>query len=426
MASRSSARILLTVSCVIGAMAGAVHPAAGSPPEPSNGCGAQPRLPARDYTHADWPIRQRATNRQIIGRTFNVHVPKHHEQQQGPPLAVVINLHGSGGTGAGQDEISRMKELADSNGFVVVTPDTWPWKDWTTSASLPKSRYGISDINFIQRLLKVLIDRVCVDRNRIYATGHSNGGIMSATLGRTGAEGKLGTHRIAAIAPVAAMPVPPDWELPLSVSTTQSAGEQPFSVYVPPSPDAIENLGKSPIPRKGGKQREPVPMHVFYGNQDRLVANGACYGSYSSQVSKLDPVKRFIVRSFLCSCYGPIAHVFCPSGPGIQGNFDSLVRFAQFLVNAWAVENGCEANRGGPVATGHSGWGVPIATVTYNCAAVANSRGDTILTIYDTAERPEHINNTEIPGGHIWPGAKGQGDFNLTKEIWSFFEKHPL
>ena len=60
-----------------------------------------------------------------------------------------------------------------------------------------------------------------------------------------------------------------------------------------------------------------------------------------------------------------------------------------------------------------------------------DSRGNTILTIFDTAERlPTHPNSVEQPGGHIWPGGirpdgVQDGDFEVTKEIWGFFEKHP-
>ena len=87
-------RVLALAACFIAAIASAVPPAASSPPDASNGCGAQPRLPAGNYSETDWPILQTGTNRQSVGRIFNVHVPRQHERPQAAPLAIVINLHG--------------------------------------------------------------------------------------------------------------------------------------------------------------------------------------------------------------------------------------------------------------------------------------------------------------------------------------------
>jgi poly(3-hydroxybutyrate) depolymerase len=307
----------------------------------------------------------------------------------------------------------------------VATPDAWPWKDCATSDTQPASRYGISDVEFIRSLLDVLVDKLCVDRNRIYATGGSNGGLMSTTLGRTSAEGKLGLHKIAASAPVAAIPVPLEWVLPSSKLMSESGGEQSFRVYVPPSPSSILDLCH---PSAGGTPREPVPIHVFFAKEDRLIANGACYGTYSRAVSDMTPAGRTQIRSFLCKCYKPDGHLDCPENPGIQGNVDSLVVIARCMVNRWARENGCSRDNllTPPVGTGNSGWGVPVGNVTWQCDSVPGSRGDTILTIYDTPGGADHPNDVEYPSGHIWPGGVGDpSEFKVTDAIWDFFEKHP-
>jgi poly(3-hydroxybutyrate) depolymerase len=414
--------ILACAACMIGTF-GAFGPALGSSPEPSPGCAIALRLPAGDYTEQHWPLSQTSGNHPAVWRKFNVHVPNRHEQQPGPPLAMVINLHGSASTGPSQDNNSRMRELGDSKGFIVATPEAWPWNAWAVS------RNGFGDVEFIRELLTTLVNKLCVDRNRVFATGLSSGGIMAASLGRASAEGNLGGHKIAAIALVASMPLPSGWQLSSSAARAERNGEQPFSPYVPSSAGAFEDVCKPRVPGEGGVPREPVPMQVFFGNQDRLVANGACYGSYSREVSSFEPVKRTLIRAYLCKCYGPLAHLGCPSGPGIEGNVDSLVAVARCTVNRWAIENGCVENTSDPVPTGRSGWGIPVANVTYNCAAVPNSRGDTILTIYDTAERlPKHPNNSEYPSGHFWPGGarpEDEGDFKVTNANWEFFERHP-
>ena len=160
------------------------------------------------------------------------------------------------------------------------------------------------------------------------------------------------------------------------------------------------------------------------------MANGACYGSYGQEISKLSERERSAIRRRSCDCYDPDpqGHLTCASRPAVRGNVDFLAWFAQCAVNRWARENGCAENMDSPVPTGNSGWGVPVGTVTWNCATVADSRGETMLTIYDTTDRPEHPNSVEQPHSHIWPGGAKPYDastFNLTDAIWAFFEKHP-
>ena len=427
MACRFSAligpRTLAFVACLITAIAGPVSPAASSSPDPSNGCKAQQRVPAGNYSQKQWPIIQSGTNGQDVGRIFSVHVPKQHEDPQSRPLPVVINLHGSGGNGADHDKWSRMSELGDAVGFVVATPSAWPWSQWTAFEELPQARHGISDVDFIRRLLKTIADNLCIDRNRIYATGHSNGGLMSAALGRFSSEEKLGDHKIAAVAPVAAIPLPGDMPLTTSGVSAEAVGDQLIRGYIPEPFEAF-------LLCRPARPREPIPMHTFFANQDRLVANGACYGTYGQAVSELDEIKRSAVRARACECYDkdPQGSLMCQSRPAVRGNVDFLTWFAQCAVNRWALENGCAANMDSPLPTGNSGWGVPAGTVNWNCSAVADSRGETFLTIFDTTDRPGHPNNIEQPNGHIWPGGAkpyDASDFNLTRAIWSFFENHP-
>jgi poly(3-hydroxybutyrate) depolymerase len=413
-------------------MVGIVPTAASSPPDPSSGCKAQPRFPAGDYTHADWPITQTGAGRPSIQRTFKVHVPRQHGEPQGAPLPIVINLHGSASTGADQDRVSGMRELADAKGFVVATPDAWPWAAWEAS------RDGFGDVDFIKDLLDIMADKLCVDGNRIFATGLSSGGLMSVDLARASAAGSLGRHRIAAIAPVAAFPLPAEWRFPRARNAAASNGEEPFSAYVPrPAEDILKFCHRLD---EEGPREAPVPIHVFFANQDRLVANGACYGTYSREVSRQPEPKRTASRAFFCSCYNSAEEcpeqTGVPKHPGIRGNVGSLVASAWCLVNRWAEENGCSESplpSVPPIEGSSGGWGVPVSRRTWDCSAVANSRGDTILTIFDTTESlPQHLNNIEYPSGHIWPGGAGDGvdevhasSFKVTEAIWKFFEDHP-
>ena len=418
-------RILACLACAFAAITATASPAAASPPSPSTGCAAVPRLAAGQYTHEHWPISQVGTNRQTISRTFSVHVPRQHAQADGQPLPIVVNLHGTSETGASQNEESGMVEAGERYGFVVLAPNAWPWSTWTTSGHEVEDRQGFDDVEFVRKLLDVLHDKLCVDRNRVFVTGGSNGGIMAATLSRASTTDALGPHRIAAIAPVAAFPLPAGTQLSRS-DPADKFGPDPFRGYVALGAeldgDAINCSILGPVPAVRPIEKA-VPMQVFYGNEDKTIANGACYGSYLRS-AQLRPLYRSIVHKALCGCNGQAQ---CPNRSGIEGQTATLVAFARCAVEYWARENGCVANTNAPVETGEAGWGVPFSRVAHDCSGVASQRGDTILTIVDVRDRsPTHPNTAEVPGGHIWPGGvKSGGTFKVTDEIWKFFEQHP-
>jgi polyhydroxybutyrate depolymerase len=117
----------------------------------------------------------------------------------GRPLPLLLALHGAGGTGRGMDASTGLSALADRYGFVAVYPSA-AWKFWNISAAPKKP----DDVAFIRLLLDTVESQVCVDPDRVYATGVSNGGGMAALLGCAMSD------RIAGIAPVAGnyLPLP--------------------------------------------------------------------------------------------------------------------------------------------------------------------------------------------------------------------------
>lgn len=116
------------------------------------------------------------------------------------PLLIV--LHGGGGTGQGMVTLTRggFNQLAERDGFIVVYPNAVD-KQWNDGRDIPGStahRDNIDDVGFISRLIDHLGESYSIDYSRVYATGISNGGIMSYRLAC-----ELG-DRIAGIAAVAA------------------------------------------------------------------------------------------------------------------------------------------------------------------------------------------------------------------------------
>jgi len=134
-------------------------------------------------------------------RRFIVHMPP--QVREGRPLPVVLTFHGGGGTARGTQEYFGTDPVADREGFIVVYPEgtgVLPRRlhTWNAGTCCGYARdHHVDDVGFVRALLDDLARRTPIDERRIYATGLSNGGMMSYRLAA-----ELG-DRIAAIAPIA-------------------------------------------------------------------------------------------------------------------------------------------------------------------------------------------------------------------------------
>ncbi|MFC1408437.1 RICIN domain-containing protein [Streptacidiphilus sp. N1-12] len=157
------------------------------------------------------------------GRTYQVlvHIPA---RAAGTRLPLVLDLHGSQMTGAGQLSYSNMGPTADANGFIVVAPTgvvpSGSGFIWNVPYVTPSGTRD--DVGFLRQVIDTLTPAACVDAARVYATGYSGGGRMSSALGC------LLADKIAAIAPVsgirAGRPDPADHSRPdLSTCTPSRA-----------------------------------------------------------------------------------------------------------------------------------------------------------------------------------------------------------
>lgn len=111
-----------------------------------------------------------------LNRTYLVHLPP------GPPVGLVLNLHGGGGTGAGQRGLSDFDSVADANGLLVVYPDGYD-KSWADGrGAAPADRKRLDDVGFLVSLVTKLRSDFDVPVGHVFATGMSNGGFMSNRL----------------------------------------------------------------------------------------------------------------------------------------------------------------------------------------------------------------------------------------------------
>jgi polyhydroxybutyrate depolymerase len=164
--------------------AAAAAPSAAGAPAASSACGAAGLAPG-----------QTATMHLASGgadREYRVHVPL---AGAGAPLPVVLNFHGLGGDAPGQETGTGFVPVSDRAGFLLVTPQGGGSPHMWTVATMFAGPYD--DIAFVDDLLGRLASDFCVDADRIYATGFSNGAFFVSALACARSD------RIAAVAPVA-------------------------------------------------------------------------------------------------------------------------------------------------------------------------------------------------------------------------------
>src|SRR5687768_14279354 len=133
-----------------------------------------------------------------LARTAKVHLPPGYAPDKAMPL--VINVHGRTHDATGQLTLSHAIAKSNAAGFVVIHPEAWGTPtSWNAGNCCdPATSSGIDDIGFMTKLLDEAEAKLCIDPDRIYFMGLSNGGYMSHRAGCQLA------NRVAAIAPVAA------------------------------------------------------------------------------------------------------------------------------------------------------------------------------------------------------------------------------
>jgi polyhydroxybutyrate depolymerase len=150
------------------------------------------QLSAGDHT---FTIRHGGRNRSYI-----VHVPRSLRD----PAPVLLAFHGGGGNALQFKRSAEIDAVSDRNGFIAVYPNgtgplparllTWNAGDGCCGYALNND---VDDVGFSAAVVDDLAARISIDRQRVYATGHSNGGMMSHRIGAERAD------LVAAIAPVA-------------------------------------------------------------------------------------------------------------------------------------------------------------------------------------------------------------------------------
>jgi polyhydroxybutyrate depolymerase len=188
---------------------------------------------ACNLSHASGVVQERLVSGERQ-RAYRLFVPPGYDGRT--RLALVLDMHGSGGTSTGQARTSGFEAVAAREGFAVATLDA-DGARW----NVPVSNGRPDDVAYVSSVIDHVGARVCIDAARVYATGFSGGARMSSLLAC-----KLGT-RIAAIAPVAGLRWPAPCEgRPVPVLTFHGLADP-------------QNPYDGHAPGRGGEWVESVP-----------------------------------------------------------------------------------------------------------------------------------------------------------------------
>ena len=123
-------------------------------------------------------------------RSYHVYVPASLPKDR--PVPLLVALHGGFGSGTQFETNSGYDGLAEANGFIVVYPDGTEiggasvlarGRVWNGGRCCgPAVTAHVDDVGFVSMLIDALEQQYDIDPARVFASGHSNGAIMSYRL----------------------------------------------------------------------------------------------------------------------------------------------------------------------------------------------------------------------------------------------------
>jgi polyhydroxybutyrate depolymerase len=192
-----------------------------------------------------------------VTRTYLLHVPSSYRSSVAS--AAVLVLHGGNGSATTVGGITAAaggsSAFADRNNFIAVYPDSvgGNWDDGRETITA-----HTNDVAFVAALLDALAIEYNIDAKRVYASGISNGGMMTQRLAC-----EL-PNRIAAIATVAA-------NMPTALSATCNPGRpMPVALFLGTGDPLMPYAGGTVVSGVGGTVLSGPASAAYWVGKNRV------------------------------------------------------------------------------------------------------------------------------------------------------------
>jgi polyhydroxybutyrate depolymerase len=188
-------------------------------------------------------------------RSYALHVPDTPKFQ----LPLVIVLHGGGGSAQSAIAQTGFNAEADRQGFIAAYPEGSDrarpllnalgkpsFHTWNAGACCGYAvEHGVDDVGFIRAMVADIGKRYPLDPKRVYAAGHSNGGMMAYRLACEASD------LVAAIGAVSAVIVvaPCEPRFPVSVIDIHGTADRNVPIEGGVGPKSISKYPYPPVER---------------------------------------------------------------------------------------------------------------------------------------------------------------------------------
>ncbi|MTD16360.1 polyhydroxybutyrate depolymerase [Nakamurella sp. YIM 132087] len=253
--------------------------AAGCTRDPTAG----PATPTAGTTSAPTGAQDRTVALTVDGveREYLLHVPP----GTTGPIPLVVMLHGGGGSARQARNAYGWDDVADREGFAVAYPDGLhrAWNVGGGCCGQPGTS-GSDDVGFVGAVVQDAAGRLPVDPARVYATGMSNGAMMTHRLA-------CDTDLFAAVAPVAGTRLG-DCADPAPISLLEIHGTADDRVLYDGSPSVVgpAHIDGPPVVDLVADWRAiddcPAPQQSTTGNQE--ISTAECPGGRTVELVTID------------------------------------------------------------------------------------------------------------------------------------------
>jgi polyhydroxybutyrate depolymerase len=122
-----------------------------------------------------------------LERTYTLNLPPTY--YEAADFSVIIAMHGGGGSANQFESTCKLTEKANAANFIVVYPEgvqssgILKARSWNAGGCCDYAvAQNINDVKFISLLIDKLVSTYKINHKKIYATGHSNGGMLAYRL----------------------------------------------------------------------------------------------------------------------------------------------------------------------------------------------------------------------------------------------------